>query len=211
MRTDATVGAIVGVVEHGNDVVVVTIGPGDEILDRRTIALTHGLPTHPYHHEGAWAVGRYLESPWARPISFADAVELVERVTTAAAHGAQEGLAALSADLPFPITTIAIRMCPPLPPSIEERIHDNRAQVVADSVMYRQAVAGAALARGWSIEWYDRETVFEDATAQLGVPTLDPLLREMGRRIGSPWQAKQKLAATAALAAAHRQRVGTKS
>src|SRR2546428_4129791 len=40
---------------------------------------TDGLPTHPHHHEGSWAVGRYLKSPWARAISLTDAVALVER------------------------------------------------------------------------------------------------------------------------------------
>lgn len=202
MKISAANGATVGIVEHGNDAIAVTIGPRDEILDRRSIALTEGLPTHPYHHEGAWAVGRYLDSPWARPMSFSDAVALVARVTEAAAHGAQKGLAALAADLSFPITAIAIRLCPALPPSIEERIHDNRAQVVADSVMYREAMANAARARGWSVEWYDRDQIYDEAANRLGIPDIDPLLRDMGRRIGPPWQAKQKLAAVAALVAA---------
>ena len=70
-------GAAVGVAEHGNSAVLVTIAPGGEFLDRRRIDLTRGLPTHPYHHEGSWAVGRYLSSPWARAMSLADAVSLV--------------------------------------------------------------------------------------------------------------------------------------
>jgi hypothetical protein len=205
MKASARNGATVGIVEHGNDAIAVTIGPGDEILDRRSIALTQGLPTHPYHHEGAWAVGRYLDSPWARPISFSDAVALVARVTEAAAHGAQKGLTALAADIAFPITAIAIRICPALPPSIEERIHDNRAQVVADSVMYREAMANAAHAQGWSVEWYDRDRIYEEAASRLGITDVDPLLRDMGRRIGPPWHAKHKLATVAALVAARRQ------
>lgn len=61
--------AIVGVAEHGNSAVLVTVAVGGEFLDRRSIALTRDLPTHPYHHEGSWAVGRYLTSSWARPTS----------------------------------------------------------------------------------------------------------------------------------------------
>jgi hypothetical protein len=40
--------ATVGVVEHGNSAVLVTVAAGGEILDRRRIDLTRDLPTHPY-------------------------------------------------------------------------------------------------------------------------------------------------------------------
>jgi len=45
----------VGVAEHGNSAILVTVAPDGRLLDRRRIDLTHGLPTHPYHHEGSWA------------------------------------------------------------------------------------------------------------------------------------------------------------
>ena len=103
--------------------------------------------------------------------------------------------------MPLPIARIAIRACPELPPTIEERIADNRAQTFADSVMYRQALATAAEARGWSVHWYDRERVFRDAAKALGRQDIDAFLQVMGRSIGPPWQAAHKLAAAAALAA----------
>ena len=193
--------AAVGVTEHGNSAVLVTIEPGGELLDRRRIDLTTGLPTHPHHHEGSWAVGRYRDGPWSRPISLPDAIALVERVREAAARGARESLETLAAAVPVPIGTIAIRACPPLPPTTEERIADNRAQTMADSVMYREALATAAEARGWSVYWYDRDRVSRDAAAALRLDDLDAFLRAMGRSIGAPWQATQKLAAAAALAA----------
>ena len=192
--------AAVGVAEHGNSAVLVTVAHGGELLDRRRIDLTRGLPTHPYHHEGSWAVGRYLNSPWARAISLADAVALVERVRESAMRGARESLEALAATVPVPIASIAIRVCPQLPQTTEERIADNRAANVADSVMYREALATAAEARGWSVYWYERERVFRDAAAALGVEDIDAFLHAMGRSIGPPWQAKQKLAAASALA-----------
>jgi hypothetical protein len=199
--------ATVGVAEDGKAAVLVTIARGGELIDRRRIELTErGLPTHPHHHEGSWAVGRYMNTPGARAMSLAEAVSLVECVRASAARGAREGLEALAAAVAMPIASIAIRVCPELPPTIEERIADNRSQTFADSVMYRQALAAAAEARGWTVHWYDRERVVDDAAAAIatiaaiGSEDIDAFLRAMGRSIGPPWQAKHKLAAAAALA-----------
>lgn len=192
--------AAVGVVEQGSAAVLVTIAPGGTVLDRRRIELIEpGLPSHPHHHQGSWAMGRYLKTPGARAMSLADAVALVERVRAAAMRGAQEGLAAVAAVVPIPIAGIAIRACPALPPSIEERIADHRAQTCADSVMYRQAIAAAATARGWWVHWYDRDRVFQEAAAVLGDRHVEDYLSNLGRSIGPPWRAQHKLAAAAAM------------
>ena len=197
--------AAVGVVEHGNSAVLVTLAPGGSLLDRRRIDLTDAtFPTHPHHHEGSWAVGRYLNIPGARVLSLAQAVELVERVRTAAAAGAEAGLEALAAAVPVPIECIAIRACPALPPTIEQRILDHRAQTMADSVMYREVLAAAAEARGWRVHWYERESVFRDAAAAHGREDVDAFLHALGQSVGPPWQAKHKLAAAAALACSGR-------
>jgi hypothetical protein len=194
--------AFVGVAENGNSAVLVTVMPGGTLVDRRHLDLTErGTPTHPHHHEGSWAVGRYLETPGARRFSLADAVALVERVREAAARGAQEGLEGLARAVSVPIAGIALRVCPELPPTTEDRIKDNRAQTYADSVMYRQALATAAEARGWSVHWYDRDSVFDDAAKVLVGEDVGACLLAMGRAAGPPWQAKHKLAAAAALAA----------
>ena len=199
--------ATVGVAENGCSAVLVTMTSGGELLDRRRVDLIDpGLRTHPHHHEGSWAVGRYRHTPGARTLSLADAVALVARVRTSAARGARDSLEALAAAVPVPIARIALRACPTLPPTTEERIADNRAQTVADSVMYREALATAAAARGWSVHWYDRERVFRDAATALGRRDVDGLLGAMGRSIGPPWQATHKLAAAAALAANTRSR-----
>ena len=196
--------ASVGVAEHGNSAVLVTVAPDGALLDRRRIDLTRDLPTHPYHHEGSWAVGRYIDSPWARAISLADAVALVELVHVAAAQGACEGLDALAGALALPIAHVAIRVCPDLPPTIEGRIRDTRAANMADSILYRQALASAAEARGWRVHWYDREQVFQGAAAAMGAKDIDDFLSAMGRSVGPPWQAGHKLAAAAAIVAAMR-------
>ena len=197
----STRSATVGVVEHGNSAVLVTVAADGTLLDRRRIDLTKDLPTHPHHHEGSWAVGRYLDSPWARPTTLAEAVALVERVRTSAREGADRALEALSGSLSDPVERIAIRDCPALPKTVEACIADNRAQTFADSVLYRQALANAAGARGWSVCWYERDHVYRDAAAVLGLGELDGFLAAMGKSVGPPWQMQHKLAAAAAIAA----------
>jgi hypothetical protein len=193
--------ATVGAAEHGNSAVLVTLAKDGTLLDRRRIDLTHGLPTHPYHHEGSWAVGRYANSPWSRKISLPEAVALVARVREAAARGARDALKILSAQVNVPIACIAIRVCPKLPSSTEECIVDARAATMADSVLYREALAAAAEARGWCVRWYDKARVFDDAKSALGGKDVDAFLRAMGKSAGPPWQAIHKLAAAAALTA----------
>lgn len=131
-----------------------------------------------------------------------EVIALVERVRAAAAQGARTALDGLAGAVPVPIGRIAVRICPTLPATTEERIRDNRAQTVADTVMYREALATAATARGWAVHWYARERVFGDAAVALGLQDVTEFLQTMGRSVGPPWQAKHKLAAAAALAAA---------
>lgn len=194
--------AIVGVAEHGNSAVLVTLGPDGSLIDRRRVDLTRGLPTHPYHHEGSWAVGRYTNSAWAHKTTLPEAIALVEKVTAAATRGAKEILAALDNEVSVPVSGIGVRICQKLPPTIEARIRDTKAATVADSIMYRMALASAAEARGWHVTWYERERVAREAKAALGGKDLEAFLRAMGKAAGPPWQAMHKLAAMAALAAA---------
>src|SRR4026208_2427911 len=115
-RSRARQTATVGGVEHSDAAVFVTVAPGGECLDRRRIDLTdRGLPTHPHHHEGSWAVGRYLGTPGARALSLADAVALVERVRASAARGARENLEALAAAVPVPVGALGVGGGPPRP------------------------------------------------------------------------------------------------
>ena len=50
--------------------------------------------------------------------------------------------------------------------------------------------------------WYNRDSVFRDAAEALDGKDVDAFLKAMGQSVGPPWQARQKLAAAAALAAA---------
>jgi hypothetical protein len=100
------------------------------------------------------------------------------------------------------ILGIALRKCLPLPPTIAERIQDYHAQNNADWVMYRQALASAAEARGWPVHWYDAKSVLSAAGHALGVENFDAQFLQMRRAVGPPWNNDHKLAMAAAIVAA---------
>ena len=140
-------GGIIGVSDHGGWAVLVTVASDGTLLDRRRIELLDaGLPKLPHHHE-------------AQGLPLDEAVELVERVRVSAERHAVLALDAVTTAVPH-ILGIALRRCPPLPPTIAERITDYRAQNNADWVMYRKALASAAEARGWPVHWFDTKSVF---------------------------------------------------
>jgi hypothetical protein len=126
----------------------------------------------------------------------------VKRVRTSVQRCARAVLDTLAGEVSIPIRAIAIRKCPELPPTIAERIASYRAHNVADSVMYRQALADAARARGWSVFWYDTKLVFDEAARPLGRKSISALLHDAGTSLGPPWQKDHQVAMAAALAAA---------
>lgn len=128
-------GAFVGVSDHGGWAVFVTISRAGALLDRRRVELGDDtLPAIPHHHEA-----QFLPTD--------DAVALIERVRISAERHAKRALDALATAVPN-ICGVALRICPPLPPTIAERITDYRSRNVADWVMYRKALALAADDRG---------------------------------------------------------------
>src|SRR5579884_3628851 len=129
-------GCVVGVSDHGGWAVLVTVAPDGGLIDRRRVELVDdALPALPHHHEG-------------QMLPPDEAVALVERVRLSAEHHAQLALDAVALAAPR-ILGVALRSCPPLPPTITERITDYRARNVADWVMYRKALAAAGVGRGW--------------------------------------------------------------
>ena len=100
------------------------------------------------------------------------------------------------------ILGLALRQCPQLPPTIEERLKDYRAQNVADWVMYRKALASAAEARGWPVHWYDAKTVLSAASRALRVESLDAHFLNVRRAAGPPWNTDHKLGMAAAIVTA---------
>lgn len=180
---------MIGVSDHGGWAVLVTVAPDATLLDRRRVELVDDtLPGLPHHHEGQ-----------ILPIDVA--VALVERVRASAERHAVLALAAVAEALPG-IVGIALRSCPQLPPTIAERIKDYRARNVADWVMYREALASAAEARGWRIHWYETKKVLAAASQALKVEDFDAHFLQMRKSLGPPWNQDHKLAFAAAITTA---------
>ena len=170
-------GAIIGVADHGGWAIFVTVSGDGKLLDRRRVDLVdEDLPKIPHHSE-------------AQGLPLKEAVALVERVRASAEQHARRRLEEVDVALPGQIAGIAVRGCPDLPPTIAECITDYRAQNNADWVMYRRALAKAAEARGWAVNWYDAKSVDDAAFAKIG------------KAIGPPWNKDHRVAMAAAIAA----------
>ena len=178
-------GGVIGVSDHGGWAVLVTATRDGTILDRRRVELVDdNLPSIPHHHEG-------------QLLAIDDAVTLVERVRVSAEKHAILALDSIALDVPG-ISGVALRLRPKLPATIAERITDYRARNVADWVMYRNALADAATARGWPIHWYDPKTVFVNASETLR-EDFDMYFLRLRPKMGPPWNQDHKLAMAAAI------------
>jgi len=182
-------GGVIGISDHGGWAVLVTVARDGTLLDRRRVELVaEGLPKIPHHSE-------------CQGLSIDQAVELVERVRASAEKHAVLALDAVTTAVPR-ILGVALRKCPPLPPTIAERITDYRAQNNADWVMYREALASAAEARGWPVFWFDAKSVFATARQAPGIEDLDAHFVKVRNTIGPPWNNDHKLAMAAAIVVA---------
>ncbi len=182
--------AVVGVSDHCGWAVLATVTGDGTLLDRRRVELVdEGLPKLPHHQE---AQGFPLEEAWA----------LVERVRVSVERHAKLALDAVATAVSSRIRGIALRECPRLPPTVAERIENYRAQNVADTVMYRMALAGAAEERGWAVHWFDSKKVLGAAREALHVEDLDALFRDVRKSLGPPWSQDHRLAMAAAIVAA---------
>lgn len=162
MSTD---GVIAGVSDHAGWAVLVTVAEDATVLDSRRVELVAAdLPGMPHHGP-------------AQRLPIEEAVDLVERVRASAAVFARRVLD----DLPTDVRGIAIRKRPTLPATVAERITSYWAQNRADWVMYRDVLAEAATARGWSVHEYDAKTVFTEAAEVLGLDEdVTAWLKEIG-------------------------------
>jgi hypothetical protein len=182
--------AVIGVSDHNGWAVLVTVAGDGALLDRRRVELVgEGLPIMPHHHEG-------------QTLPLEEALDLVERVRLSAVFHAKLSLDAIATSVPSRIQGLAMRACPRIPPTVAERIKDYRAQTVADTVMYRNAIAGAAEERGWAIHWYDAKKVIDAACRALHVEDLEAHFFQLKRSVGPPWTKDHRIAMSAAIVAA---------
>jgi hypothetical protein len=185
-------GAIIGVSDHAGWAVLVTVADDGMVLDSRRVELVNAhLPSMPHHHD-------------AQGLPLAQALDLVERVRLSADQHAQRALDVVASTVVSPIRGVALRTCPPLPPTVAERIQNYRAQNVADWVMYRRAIAEAAQSRGWSVHWYDAKTVLPAVCGALRVKSLDTYFHQARKSFGPPWNKDHKVATAAAILVATR-------
>jgi hypothetical protein len=183
-------GGIIGVSDHGGWAVLVTVAGDGTLLDRRRVELVDdSLPALPHHHQ-------------AQGLPLDQAVALVERVRASAERHAVLALDAVTTSV-HRILGVALRNYQQLPPTIAERIKDYRARNVADWVMYRKALAGAAAARGWPVHFYDTKKVLGAASRALRVEDFDAHFLHMRKAVGPPWNNDHKLAMAAAIVAAN--------
>lgn len=182
-------GGIIGVSDHGGWAVLVTVARDGTILDRRRVELVDdALPAIPHHHE-------------AQKLPLDEATALIERVRASAEQHAAAAFDSV-AKVVHPVLGIALRERQPLPPTIAERLTDYKARNVADWVMYRNALAGAAEAHGWPVFWYDPKSVFVAASSALGLANINDFFSDLRKVVGPPWNNDHKLAMSAAIAAA---------
>ena len=182
-------GAVVGIADHAGWAVAVTVDAGGTLLERRRAELIDpGLPCLPHHHE-------------AQSLPLDEAEALIERVRASASANAKTSLDAIAAAVSEPIVAVALRACPALPPSVAERISDYRAQCVADTVMYREALALAASTNSWPVHWYDAKHVSIEAAAAMNVDEHEfaAHLKDVGASLGPPWRKDHGMAVAAAI------------
>ena len=181
--------AFIGISDHGGWAALVTATADGTIADRRRIELVDpDLPRLPHHHD-------------AQALPLDEALALVERVRVSAVRHAALGLENVARTVSASVRGIALRHLQPLPPTTAERLRDYRSRNVADWVMYREALAGAAESRGWSVYWYNPKTVVDTARATLMPGNFDSHFSQAKKSLGAPWGADQKTAMAAAIAA----------
>lgn len=184
--------AIIGIYDHwGWAVAVAATGAGHAVDRRRLELIAPGLPKYPYHHD---AQGLPLE----------EAERMVAAVETSVLAHAQAAFAEIGEVLRGKVQGIALRKCPRLPATLEQRLADYFARNNADSVLYRQAIAKAATARGWRVHWYASNSVFTEMQTLLQCDDLDAFFAAAKQQLGTPWTKEHKIALAAAIAATGR-------
>jgi hypothetical protein len=160
----------VGVADHWGWAVLVAVDAEGALVDRRRVELVGaGLSKYPHHVDG-------------QKLPLKAAVQLVATVKRSARAEAKARLEELGAELN--VNALALRALPTLPATVEARLSDTRAKNVADSVMYREALAAAAQSLGIRVHWYEEKKLKADA-----------------RSPGRPWTKDHRVAMAAALSA----------
>ncbi len=182
-----------GIAHHLGWAVAVTASSDHEVVDRRRVELIEpGLPAAPIHHEG----GPHLLHRKGDPLDDAALAALVAQVRASVERATSTALDELSAASPEQIVSMSLRAWPddfPTDIGTQRRVpYESR----ADSVMYRQVLAGVGRARGWSIHLYEAKDIEAEAAQILG-ERADDVLYGPRTALGPPWSKDHRLALAA--------------
>lgn len=190
----------VGVAHHLGWAVLVTASADHAVVDRRRVELVEpGLPSAPIHHEG----GAHELHRTGPPLDDQALEALVAEVRASAERLAAAALDDLAASLPAPVGSLSVRDWRALPTDIA-RLRRPPHESQADSVMYRQVLAGAAEERGWVVHRYDGGVEAQAATL-LG-DRADDVLHGPRSRLGPPWTKDHRMALAATVVVQSRRR-----
>lgn len=184
---------VTGVQDHYARAELVTLGLDGGtpvLLDRRHAALIDAaLPIAPYHHE-------------ALELALPDATALVRRVRDSVAEHARAALAGLCEAHPVRALVVPASPYPRLPDALEDVLRSRALTNAADGMLYREALAEAATARGLEVLRVPRKADPVALAAEalgVGAAAVNAHVARLGREAGAPWRKDHKLAAAAAL------------
>jgi hypothetical protein len=177
-----------GIAHHFGWAVAVTASADHRVVDRRRIELIEpGVAAAPIHSDG-------------KDLDDAAAAALVASVRASAVRATAAALDELVAALPAPIVSLSLRAWPPDFPTdlaVQRRVpYEAR----ADSVMYRQVLADAAVARGWTVHLFEAKDVEARAAARLGARATE-VLDGPRTTLGPPWTKDHRIALAATVLA----------
>ena len=177
----------VGVFDHFGWAVAVTAGDDHAVIVRRRIGLVEpGVTPAPIHYDGD-----------------ADDVAGTTALVTSVRASAARATAAALAELPTTVAAICLRRWPTdFPGDIAVQLRAPY-EARADAIMYRQILADAALARGWTVCTYDPKDVEQRAATLLG-PRADDVLNGPRHRLGPPWTKDHRVALAATVVCGQR-------
>lgn len=159
---------------HSGWAVAVAVRGASEILDRRRIVIAK--LKQPYHA--------------AEPLPIAKAERLVRECRATSVPMAVEAIRPMIADHAPACAAVLVGRAPALPP-LESILKSHAMIHTAEGVFYREILIEACEQLGLRVERVPEKAV----TADL------PRVNGLGRTLGAPWTADQKLATLAALAA----------
>ena len=185
-----------GIAHHFGWAVAVTASADHKVVDRRRIELIEaGVPAAPIHHVG----GPHLLHRPGDPLDDESLMSLVAYVRGSVTRTASAALDEIARAVPEPIVSISLRAWPagfPKDIAVQRRVpYESR----ADSVMYRQVLAGLAEERSWAVHQYSKAV--EAEAARLLAGRADEVLYGPRTTLGAPWSKDHRMALAATIVA----------